>query len=90
MKDDGREHRDGERREGEAGMAHEESGRRAEPAAHEETAGAAAESTLRRARFGVLPERVRAADMVEEQPAVPRDPARDAYDPDEVAIRYGL
>ncbi|MCQ9181288.1 hypothetical protein KMT30_20010 [Streptomyces sp. IBSBF 2953] len=44
----------------------------------------------RRARFGALPERVRPQDMVEEQPATPRDPARDAYDPDEVAVRYGL
>ncbi|MFJ3304985.1 hypothetical protein ACIPSA_18030 [Streptomyces sp. NPDC086549] len=49
-----------------------------------------AEATLRRARFGALPERVRLEDMVEERQATPRDPARDAYDPDEVAIRYGL
>ncbi|WP_176741522.1 hypothetical protein [Streptomyces sp. LUP30] len=53
-----------------------------------EQAGAAEE--LRRARFGALPERVRPQDMVEEQPATPRDPARDAYDPDEFAVRYGL
>ncbi|MER6787493.1 hypothetical protein ABT330_23210 [Streptomyces sp. NPDC000658] len=44
----------------------------------------------RRTRFGALPERVRPQDMVEERPATPRDPARDAYDPDEVAVRYGL
>ncbi|MGW2619875.1 hypothetical protein [Streptomyces sp. NPDC001500] len=50
--------------------------------------GAAEE--LRRNRFGALPERVRPQDMVEERPATPRDPARDAYDPDEVAVRYGL
>ncbi|MDQ0834970.1 hypothetical protein QF032_006814 [Streptomyces achromogenes] len=44
----------------------------------------------RRARFGALPERVDPRDLVEERPATPRDPARDAYDPDQVAIRYGL
>ncbi|MFE9621676.1 hypothetical protein [Streptomyces sp. NPDC006527] len=44
----------------------------------------------RRARFGALPERVRPEDMVEERPATPRDPARDAYDPDEWMVRYGL
>ncbi|AVV47898.1 hypothetical protein C6376_35200 [Streptomyces sp. P3] len=44
----------------------------------------------RRARFGALPERVDPQDLVEERPATPRDPARDAYDPDQVAIRYGL
>ncbi|WP_327319427.1 hypothetical protein [Streptomyces sp. NBC_01235] len=44
----------------------------------------------RRARFGALPERVRPQDTVEERPAIPRDPARDAYDPDEFAVRYGL
>ncbi|MGW7169103.1 hypothetical protein ACWGH3_28215 [Streptomyces sp. NPDC054884] len=44
----------------------------------------------RRARFGALPERVNPQDLVEERPATPRDPARDAYDPDQVAIRYGL
>ncbi|MER6560903.1 hypothetical protein ABT300_24870 [Streptomyces sp. NPDC001027] len=44
----------------------------------------------RRARFGSLPERVDPQDLVEERPATPRDPDRDAYDPDQVAIRYGL
>ncbi|MER6960234.1 MULTISPECIES: hypothetical protein [unclassified Streptomyces] len=43
----------------------------------------------RRARFGALPERVRIEDMVEERPAAPRDPARDAYDPNEFVVRYG-
>ncbi|MEV1066383.1 hypothetical protein [Streptomyces sp. NPDC050263] len=53
----------------------------------EQAGGAAAE---RRARFGALPERVRIEDMVEERPAAPRDPARDAYDPNEFVVRYGL
>ncbi|MFI1506929.1 hypothetical protein [Streptomyces sp. NPDC020597] len=44
----------------------------------------------RRARFGALPERVDPQDLVEERPAIPRDPSRDDYDPDQVAIRYGL
>ncbi len=44
----------------------------------------------RRARFGALPERVRPEDTVEERPAAPRDPARDAYDPDEWMVRYCL
>ncbi|MFF3935641.1 hypothetical protein [Streptomyces phaeofaciens] len=44
----------------------------------------------RRARFGALPERVRPQDLVEERPATPRDPARDAYDPDEWMVRYCL
>ena len=43
------------------------------------TDGAAA---ARRARFGILPERVRYEDMVEEKPATPNDPARHAYDPE--------
>ncbi|KQX67808.1 hypothetical protein [Streptomyces sp. Root1310] len=54
----------------------------------EEQAGTA--EVRRRARFGALPERVRPQDMVEERPATPRDPDRDAYDPDEFAVRYGL
>jgi len=54
----------------------------------EEQAGTA--EVRRRARVGALPERVRPQDMVEERPATPRDPARDAYDPDEFAVRYGL
>ncbi|MFF4545751.1 hypothetical protein [Streptomyces sp. NPDC001435] len=57
---------------------------------HEETTPAAAEATLRRARFGALPERVRPQDTVEERPAAPRDPARDAYNPDEWMVRYCL
>ena len=44
----------------------------------------------RRARFGALPERVRPQDLVEERPATPRDPARDAYNPDEWMVRYCL
>ncbi|MEU3619292.1 hypothetical protein ABZ725_44420 [Streptomyces sp. NPDC006872] len=54
----------------------------------QEQAGAAAAE--RRARFGALPERVRIEDTVEERPAAPRDPARDAYDPNEFVVRYGL
>ncbi|GGS05966.1 hypothetical protein GCM10010269_51160 [Streptomyces humidus] len=42
----------------------------------------------RRDRFGALPERVRPQDMVEERPATPRDPARDAYNPEEFMVRY--
>ncbi|MGQ4415889.1 hypothetical protein ACN6LA_001115 [Streptomyces sp. SAS_269] len=45
-------------------------------------------ATARRARFGTLPERVRPEDTVETRPAAPRDPARDAYDPDEWLVRY--
>ncbi|MFC4503348.1 MULTISPECIES: hypothetical protein [Streptomyces] len=44
----------------------------------------------RRSRFAALPERVRPEDTVEERPATPRDPARDAYDPDEWMVRYSL
>ncbi|MFF4968218.1 hypothetical protein ACWDO6_26625 [Streptomyces sp. NPDC003674] len=47
-------------------------------------------ATARRARFGALPERVRPEDTVETRPATPRDPARDAYDPDEWLVRYCL
>ncbi|MFJ9732366.1 hypothetical protein ACIRU2_06510 [Streptomyces sp. NPDC101169] len=47
-------------------------------------------ATARRARFGTLPQRVRPEDTVETRPAVPRDPARDAYDPDEWLVRYCL
>ncbi|QJT05447.1 hypothetical protein G9272_38300 [Streptomyces asoensis] len=54
----------------------------------EEQAGTA--EVRRQDRFGALPERVRPQDMVEERPATPRDPDRDAYDPDEFAVRYGL
>ncbi|MGW2915853.1 hypothetical protein ACWC9X_36165 [Streptomyces asoensis] len=56
----------------------------------QEQEGSGAAQERRRARFGALPERVRPQDMVEERPAAPRDPARDAYDPDEFAVRYGL
>ncbi|WP_167450142.1 hypothetical protein [Streptomyces hyaluromycini] len=54
---------------------------------HEETA---AEDVVRKERFGTLPERIRPEDMVETTPAVQHDPDRDAYDPDEFAVRYGL
>ncbi|MER7837026.1 hypothetical protein ABTY98_14230 [Streptomyces sp. NPDC096040] len=62
-------------------MTHEE---HAEPVVD----GAAA--VLRQHRFGVLPERIRPEDMVETRPAIQHDPDRDAYDPDEFAVRYGL
>ncbi|MFF8034680.1 MULTISPECIES: hypothetical protein [unclassified Streptomyces] len=45
-------------------------------------------ATARQARFGRLPEPVRAEDMTEERPAVAPDPARNAYDPDEWLVRY--
>ncbi|WP_460071346.1 hypothetical protein [Streptomyces sp. YKOK-I1] len=48
------------------------------------------EEDRRRVRFGTLPERVRPEDTVEERPAAPRDPARDAYDPDDWLVRYCL
>ncbi|WP_149549291.1 hypothetical protein [Streptomyces marokkonensis] len=54
---------------------------------HEDADGAAA---ARHARFGHLPEPVRVEDMVEERPAVPDDPARRDYDPDEWLVRYCL
>ncbi len=44
----------------------------------------------RRARFGTLPERVRAEDMVEERPATAPDSARDAYDSDAWLVRTCL
>ncbi|MFG2602841.1 hypothetical protein ACGFT2_04630 [Streptomyces sp. NPDC048514] len=46
--------------------------------------------SARRARFGSLPERVRPEDVVETRTALPRDPARDAYNPDEWLVRYCL
>ncbi len=46
--------------------------------------------TVRHARFGTLPARVRVEDTVEEQRATAPDPAKDAYNPDEWMIRYGL
>ncbi|MFF4219129.1 MULTISPECIES: hypothetical protein [Streptomyces] len=39
-------------------------------------------SAMRRARFGALPERIAYEDMIETKAASPRDPARDAYDPE--------
>ncbi|MEU2426412.1 hypothetical protein ABZ619_36305 [Streptomyces sp. NPDC007851] len=54
---------------------------------HEETA---AEAARRSERFGALPERIRPEDMVETTPAVRHDPDREAYDPNEFAVRYGL
>ncbi|PSJ30736.1 hypothetical protein B7P34_00145 [Streptosporangium nondiastaticum] len=39
-------------------------------------------SAMRRARFGALPERIAYEDMTETKEASPRDPARDAYDPE--------
>ncbi|MFF7856219.1 hypothetical protein [Streptomyces sp. NPDC007904] len=47
-------------------------------------------AVTRHARFGSLPEPVRAEDMVEERPATAPDPARNAYDPDEWLVRYCL
>ncbi|MBP8536651.1 hypothetical protein GWI24_26915 [Streptomyces sp. MK37H] len=49
-----------------------------------------AAETGRRARFGTLPERVRAEDMVEEKPATVPDSARDAYNSDEWLVRTCL
>ncbi|WTI18430.1 hypothetical protein OIB37_31300 [Streptomyces sp. NBC_00820] len=43
---------------------------------------------LRRARFGVLPERIRPQDTVETSPATLPDPARDRYHADEWLVRY--
>ncbi|MFF8474165.1 hypothetical protein [Streptomyces sp. NPDC015414] len=63
-------------------------GRERRTAAREPAPDSAA--TARRARFGALPERVRPEDTVETRPAAPRDPARDAYDPDEWLVRYCL
>lgn len=37
-------------------------------------------AAARRARFGSLPERIRAEDMVEEKAATPSDPTRHAFD----------
>jgi hypothetical protein len=49
--------------------------------------GRESEQAVRRARFGALPERVRAEDMVQELPATVPDPARDAYNADEWLVR---
>ncbi|MEU6606185.1 hypothetical protein ABZ922_14125 [Streptomyces shenzhenensis] len=56
----------------------------------EQTPDAAAEAALRRSRFGTLPERVHPRDTVETNQATPRDPARDAYHPDDWLVRYCL
>ncbi|GHE08506.1 hypothetical protein [Streptomyces alanosinicus] len=47
-------------------------------------------ATLRRTRFGSLPERIRPEDTVETRPATVPDPARDIYNPDEWLVRYCL
>ncbi|GGV88339.1 hypothetical protein GCM10015535_39530 [Streptomyces gelaticus] len=39
-------------------------------------------AVTRHERFGKLPERIPYQDMVEVKPASPREPARDAYDPE--------
>jgi hypothetical protein len=52
--------------------------------------GSEAEGAARRARFGALPEPVRAEDMVEERAASVPDPARTAYNQDEWLVRYCL
>lgn len=67
--------------------AHRPNGSGGRRTAHREPDTAA---TARRARFGTLPERVRPEDTVETLPAAPRDPARDAFDPDEWLVRYCL
>nr|WP_203691522.1 hypothetical protein [Streptomyces sp. SID12488] len=45
---------------------------------------------VRHARFGQLPERIRAEDMVAAQPASVPDPAKGAYNEDEWLVRYCL
>ncbi|MFD8478053.1 hypothetical protein [Kitasatospora sp. NPDC059673] len=42
---------------------------------------------LRRIRFGALPQRIPFADMVEERPVPPTNPAA-AFDPDSQAVRF--
>ncbi|MBL1085897.1 hypothetical protein JK359_28685 [Streptomyces actinomycinicus] len=49
---------------------------------------AAEAASLRRDRFGSLPERIRPEDTVETKAATVPDPARDTYNPDEWLIRY--
>ncbi|MES9509336.1 hypothetical protein ABWJ92_23460 [Streptomyces sp. NPDC000609] len=49
-------------------------------ASRENTTDSAA--AARHERFGKLPEHVPYRDMVEVRPASPREPARDAYDPE--------
>ncbi|MFE3634582.1 hypothetical protein [Streptomyces cellostaticus] len=70
-------------------QAHEPNGS-GEPRAVQRRSGPDAAATARRARFGTLPDRVRPEDTVETRPATPRDPARDAYNPDEWLVRYCL
>ncbi|MER6345174.1 hypothetical protein ACWC10_34415 [Streptomyces sp. NPDC001595] len=57
--------------------------------AHEPTTDESAQE-VRRLRFGTLPERIRPEDMTEEQPAVPHDPTREAYNADEWLVRVCL
>ncbi|MDK1347846.1 hypothetical protein QNO09_32105 [Streptomyces sp. 378] len=52
--------------------------------------GSEAETAVRRARFGALPEPVRVEDMVEERASSVPDPARTAYNQDEWLVRYCL
>ncbi|MCS0599735.1 hypothetical protein NX794_00535 [Streptomyces sp. LP11] len=47
-------------------------------------------ATLRRDRFGTLPERIRPEDTTETRPATLPDPARDRYHADEWLVRYCL
>ena len=42
----------------------------------------------REARFGVLPNRVSFAEMVEEKPPLPANQAVDSYDPDSLGVRF--
>ncbi|MET8538791.1 hypothetical protein ABZV67_45935 [Streptomyces sp. NPDC005065] len=46
--------------------------------------------TARRARFGTLPKRIRAEEMVEERAATVPDPAKNTYNADEWLVRYCL
>jgi hypothetical protein len=56
----------------------------------ETTDFANAADTMRRARFGKLPERIRPEQLVEEQPATVPDPARDTYNSDDWLTRTCL
>ncbi|MEU9565197.1 hypothetical protein AB0D16_24685 [Streptomyces sp. NPDC048161] len=58
----------------------------ANAASSENTTDSAA--AARHERFGKLPERVPYRDMVELKPASPREPARDAYDPEGSWMSY--
>ncbi|MBQ1089293.1 hypothetical protein [Streptomyces sp. B93] len=57
---------------------------------HEARTQTPAAREARHLRFGKLPERILPEDMVEERPAVARDPARDAFNPDEWLVRVCL